>query len=243
MSEWKARRFWKAAEPVAEAGGFTVRLDGRPVKTPAKAPLIVPAFAMAEAIAAEWDAQGEQIDPNAMSVTRAANAAIDKVAHQHAEVAQMLADYGDSDLLCYRAESPVELVERQQATWDPLLDWAADTLGARLRPVTGVMHAPQDGQALATLARQVQAMDAFTLTAFHDLVSLSGSLVIGFAALHSAHDTAALWQASRVDETWQEELWGPDEEARDHAARKESAFYAAKRFHDLLGERQSGRKQ
>ncbi|HKL45932.1 MAG TPA: ATP12 family protein [Roseovarius sp.] len=233
MSEWKARRFWKAAEAVPEGGGFTVRLDGRPVKTPAKAALVVPSHAMAQAIAAEWDAQGEQIDPRAMPVTRAANAAIDKVAQQHPEVAQMIADYGDSDLLCYRAESPVELVERQRQEWDPLLDWAADALGARLRPVTGVMHAPQDGAALATLSRQVHAMDAFTLTAFHDLVSLSGSLVIGFAALHESRDIAALWQASRVDETWQEELWGPDEEAREHAARKESDFHAAKRFHDL----------
>ena len=233
MSEWKAKRFWKAAEAVREEDGFTVRLDGRAVKTPAKAPLIVPTAQMAQAIAAEWDAQEDVIDPGTMPVTRAANAALDKVRHQHGEVAQMIADYGDSDLLCYRAESPAELVQRQSRAWDPLLDWAASELGARLRPVTGVMHAPQDRAALQALSARVHKMEAFTLTAFHDLVSLSGSLVIGFAALHELHDTATLWRLSRIDETWQEEQWGIDDEAAEHAARKESDFYAAKRFHDL----------
>ncbi|MEE4347985.1 MAG: ATP12 family chaperone protein, partial [Paracoccaceae bacterium] len=113
MSEWKAKRFWKAATPVETEGGFTVQLDGRAVKTPAKTPLVVPTRAMAAAIAAEWDAQEGAIDPRTMPVTRSANAAIDKVATQHAEVAQMIADYGDSDLLCYRAPGPVELIERQ----------------------------------------------------------------------------------------------------------------------------------
>ena len=233
MSEWKAKRFWKAADVAEEGGGFTVRLDGRPVKTPAKSPLVVPTPQMAQAIAAEWDAQEDVIDPGSMPVTRAANAALDKVRPQHAEVAQMIADYGDADLLCYRADSPAELVQRQAEAWDPLLDWAARDLGARLRPVTGVMHAPQDATALRTLSERVHKMEAFTLTAFHDLVSLSGSLVIGFSALHDLHDTATLWRLSRIDETWQEDQWGTDEEAAALAARKESDFFAAKRFHDL----------
>jgi len=233
MSEWKAKRFWKAADVVEAGHGFTVQLDGRSVKTPAKAPLVVPTHAMAQAIATEWDAQEDTIDPNSMPVTRAANAAIDKVSHQHAEVAQMIAGYGDTDLICYRTDSPVELVERQAAAWDPLLDWAADTLGARLKPITGLMHSPQDPKALAALAQRVHHMDAYRLTAFHDLVGLSGSLIIGFAALHDLHKIEALWQVSRIDETWQEELWGVDEEAQKQAARKESEFLAAKRFHDL----------
>jgi chaperone required for assembly of F1-ATPase len=234
MSEWKAKRFWKAAEVDARDDGFAVRLDGRPVKTPAKAPLLVPTLSMARAIAAEWDAQDDVIDPHSMPVTRAANAAIDKVRHQHAEVAQMIADYGDADLLCYRAASPVELIQRQAQAWDPLLDWAADSFSVRLHTVTGVMHAPQDQADLAVLAGHVHKMDAFVLTAFHDLVSLSGSLIIGFATLSGYRAPEELWQISRVDELWQQELWGVDEEAAEHAARKENDFLAAKRFHDLV---------
>ncbi len=233
MSDWKAKRFWKSADVAETEAGFTVHLDGRAVKTPAKAPLVVPTHAMAQAIAAEWDAQDGHIDPNKMPVTRAANAAIDKVSHQHAEVAQMIAGYGDTDLICYRADSPVELVARQAAAWDPLLEWAAEALGARLKPVTGLMHSPQDPKALAALAQRVHQLDAYRLTAFHDLVGLSGSLIIGFAALHDLHDIQALWRLSRVDETWQEDLWGVDEEAQEQAAKKESEFQSAKIFYDL----------
>lgn len=233
MSEWKAKRFWKEASVVETDGGFSVELDGRGVKTPAKRKLVVPTQAMAQAIAAEWDAQEGEINPAQMPVTRSANAAIDKVTVQHAEVAQMLADYADSDLLCYRAESPVELVARQAEAWDPLLDWADDTFGARLTPVAGVMHHPQSPKALEILGKQAHGMDAFTLTAFHDLVSLSGSFIIGLAALHDMREPQALWQLSRVDERWQEELWGPDEEAQAVAARKENEFLHAKTFHNL----------
>ena len=140
---WTAKRFWTDATVEEAAQGFTVRLDGRAVKTPAKAELVVPTTAMAEAIAQEWQAQDEVIDPNSMPVTRSANAAIDKVTAQFKEVADMLAAYGDSDVTCYRADTPDSLVARQAAAWDPLLEWAAVTFGARLFPVQGVMHAPQ----------------------------------------------------------------------------------------------------
>ncbi|NHQ74011.1 ATPase [Roseovarius gahaiensis] len=233
MSEWKAKRFWKTAKVAETEQGFTVHLDGRTVKTPAKAPLVVPTRAMANAIAQEWDAQEGDIAPYTMPVTRAANAAIDKVTHQHAEVAQMIAGYGDTDLICYRADSPAELVARQAEAWDPLLDWAADILDARLKPVTGIMYSPQDPKALAALAQRVHQMDAYSLTAFHDLVGMSGSLIIGFAALHDLHDIQALWRLSRIDEIWQAELWGVDEEAQEQAAKKESEFLAAKIFYDL----------
>lgn len=233
MSEWKAKRFWKEAQVVEAEGGFAVELDGRPVRTPLKSAMTLPSRAMAEAVAAEWDAQEGEIRPVSMPVTRAANAAIDKVTRQHREVAEMLAAYGDSDLLCYRADSPQELVERQAEAWDPLLDWADATFGARLIPVEGVMHAPQNPRALERLAAPVHAMDAFRLTAFHDLVGISGSLVIGLAAIHEVKDIGTLWRLSRIDETWQEEQWGIDEDARAQAAMKESDFYAAKRFHDL----------
>ena len=182
MSDWKQKRFWKDTRAVATEGGFTVELDGRRVKTPAKAPLLLPSQAMAEAIAAEWDAQEEGVNPETMPFTRSANAAIDKVANQHAEVADMLADYGDSDLLCYRADAPQELVKRQMQEWDPILDWADQALGARLEPRSGLMHMPQEEAALQSLRDQVHGLDNFQLAAFHDLVCMSGSLVLGFAA-------------------------------------------------------------
>lgn len=232
MSEWKQKRFWTTATPAQVDTGWTVTLDGRAVKTPAKAALVLPTGAMAEAIAAEWDAQDEVVNPLSMPFTRSANAAIDKVAIQHAEVADMLADYGDADLLCYRADGPQELIDRQAEQWDPYLDWAADALGARLVPRTGLMHESQDASALATLSKQVHALSNFELAAFHDLVSLSGSLILGFAAAQDLHAAPTIWAASRLDEIWQEEQWGEDEEAQKVAAIKQASFLHAKAFFD-----------
>lgn len=233
MSDWKPKRFWTSSNVVEAAGGHTVELDGRRVKTPAKAPLILPTRTMAEAVAAEWDAQETEIDPSRMPFTRSANAAIDKVRHQHAEVADMLADYGDSDLLCYRAAHPQALLERQARTWDPALDWAAATLDARLEARAGVMHLPQPSDAVDRLRAQVHMLNEFQLAAFHDLVSLSGSLVLGFAAAQNWRNADEIWRMSRVDELWQIEQWGEDEEALAAASVKEAAFLHAKRFFDL----------
>ena len=227
MSEWKAKRFWKEATVEDAEGGFTVKLDGRPVKTPAKRPLILPTLPMAEVISAEWDAQEGEIKPHLMPATKTANAAIDKVATQHAEVADMLAAYGDSDLLCYRADAPEGLVARQAEQWDPMLDWAARELGARLEPRTGVIHAPQDPVALEKLSARTHALSAFELAAFHDLVSLSGSLILGFAATAHERPLEVLWEISRLDEIWQAEQWGKDEEAEAMAEIKKASFLHA----------------
>ncbi|MBY6139494.1 ATPase [Leisingera daeponensis] len=233
MSGWAQKRFWKAVTVAESAEGFAVELDGRRVKTPAKAPLAVPTREMAEAIAAEWDAQTESVDPKTMPCTRSANAAIDKVTHQHSEVAVMLSEYGDSDLLCYRAESPVELAARQAAEWDPVLDWAEGEFGARLQVRTGVLHQPQEAAALAVLSEKVHAMTPFQLAAFHDLVGISGSLILGFAAAYGWRSADGIWQLSRLDERWQEEQWGEDEEARAAAEVKRQEFLHAKRFYDF----------
>ena len=235
MSEWKAKRFWKEVNVDAGEGGYSVLLDTRPVRTPAKAPLTLPTRAMAEAVAAEWEAQEAEIDPMSMPATRAANAAIDKVAIQFDEVADMLSAYGDSDLLCYRAEAPDELVARQASAWEPLLDWAQETYGARLETRTGIMHAPQSPEALARLAAELRKMSPFQLAAFHDLVALSGSLVLALAATRDHLPIAELWARSRVDELWQEEQWGRDEEAFEAAEVKRAAFLNAKQFYDLTG--------
>lgn len=232
MSDWAPKRFWKKVEVVEHANGFSVALDGRSVRTPAKKPLIVPTRAMAAMIAAEWDAQIEKVDPETMPVMRGANAAIDKVATQHSEVAEMLAAYGDSDLLCYRADSPEELVARQAVGWDPLLDWAEAEFGQRLSVFAGVMHESQPLAALEPMTKAVHRLSAFEMAAFHDLVSLSGSLVIGFAAARNVTDAERLWDLSRIDEDWQAEQWGIDDEAAENAGIKRKSFLNAKRFFD-----------
>ena len=233
MSEWAPKRFWTETTVTEGDAGFGIALDGRPVKTPAKAALLVPTRALAEAIAAEWDAQAETVDPRTMPVTRGANAAIDKVSRQHTEVAEMLAAYGDSDLTCYRADAPMSLVARQAEGWDPLLDWVEETYGVRLEPRTGVMPVPQPPETLARLAREVHAMTPFALTGFHDLVSLSGSLVIGLAATRDLQPIDVLWDLSRIDETFQAEEWGVDEEAAEAEAIKRASFLRAKQFFDM----------
>ena len=231
MSEWKAKRFWKQATVAPEGDGFTVLLDGRTIRTPARQPLVVPVRALADRIAAEWDAQQDKIDPNTMPFTRSANAAIDKVRAQRAEVNDLIAAYGDADLLCYRAEAPVELVARQAAAWDPLLAWARDEQGLDLQAFTGVVHQPQSAGALARAVELTKAMDAFELAAFHDLVSLSGSFVLGLAAARRMRPPQELWELSRLDETWQQEHWGIDDEAAASAAIKSAAFqHAAELF-------------
>ena len=234
MSEWKAKRFWQAANVAEVGGGFGVALDGRPVKTPAKAGLVVPSRALAQGIAAEWDAQEKEIKPETMPLTRAANAAIDKVAVQFTEVADMLAAYGDSDLTCYRATEPAGLIERQAEAWDPLLDWAGQRFGARLKPTQGVMHVAQAPGSLKLVSAPLYEMTEFELTAMHDLVSLSGSLVIGLAAFEDAFSLADLWTWSRIDERWQEELWGEDDEATALAGVKRASFFAAHHFLELV---------
>lgn len=233
MSEWAPKRFWQNAEVAQSGTGYAVTLDGRAVKTPAKTALVVPTEALAREIAAEWAAQQDRVDPTSMPFTRMANSALDKVAPQHGAVADMLAAYGDSDLLCYRADSPQGLIERQQEGWDPLLDWAASDLSARLMPVVGVMHAPQDPLALARLSEAVHGQSAFALAAFHDLVSMSGSLVLALAVIRGACAPDAAWSLSRIDETWQEEQWGVDEDAEIIAQKKRGEFLHAAVFHSL----------
>jgi chaperone required for assembly of F1-ATPase len=232
MTGWAPRRFWKAATAVEMPQGFGVALDGRPVRTPAKALLVVPTARLAAAIAAEWDAQTGEVRPATMPLTRAANAMIDRVAPQPEAVAAEIAGYGASDLLCYRAEAPAALRARQAAAWDPLLAFAAETFGAPLRCTAGVMPLAQPAESLARLSAVVRAQDACALTALSDLVSLSGSLVIGLAVLHG-QAAETLWPLSCIDEAWQAELWGRDEEAEAALALRRAAFLDAARFLDL----------
>lgn len=233
MSGWTAKRFWKVVTVAREEGGHTVLLDARPVRTPAKAPLLLPSRAMAEAVASEWSSVDEKVDPRLMPVTRRANAAIDKVAGQFDEVAQLVADYGGSDLLCYRAEAPEALTEAQAKAWDPLVDWAAEMFGARLQVTRGVVPVAQAPEALARLAAEVRATTPFQLTALYDLVGLSGSLILGLAATRDEFDAESLWTLSRLDEEWQAAHWGEDEDASTNAALKRTDFLRARHFWEL----------
>lgn len=230
MSQWTPRRFWTAASVVPAEGGFAVQLDGKPVRTPLKAPLVVPTEALAREIAAEWQAVEGKVDPSRMPFTRMANSAIDKVVPQFDAIAAMLAEYGGSDLVCYRADDPEELAARQAAAWDPLLDWAAEELGAPLIATIGVMHRAQPEASLDSLHQAVRALDAFQLSAFHDLVALSGSLVIALALIRDRIEPEEAWRLGRIDEVWQIEQWGEDEEAAELVAFKREEFLRAHRF-------------
>jgi chaperone required for assembly of F1-ATPase len=230
MSGARRKRFYTSVTVSEHEGGFGVSLDGRAIKTPAKALLSVPTADLAGYIAAEWDAQGDRINPEAMPATRFANAAIDKVRVQFAEVADMLGAYGETDLLCYRAEAPVELTARQAAAWDPLLDWAARRFGVDWQVTTGIMPTPQQPETLTTLRAHLDGFTAFQLTAFHDLVALPGSLVIGLAATENQSPVEDLWRWSRIDEDWQIEQWGRDDEADAQASRRHQSFRDAARF-------------
>jgi chaperone required for assembly of F1-ATPase len=235
MSSWAAKRFWQSATVAEAPGGFRVLLDAREVKTPAKTPLIVPTQALAEAIAAEWQAQDTKVRPETMPFTRSANSALDKVTPQFAEVAELIAAYGASDLLCYRAGHPTELVARQAAAWDPLLDWSAKVLSAPLTVTTGIVPIDQPAASVAALCARVQALTPFQLAGFHDLVAISGSLVLGFAISLGKIDVTEGWALSRIDETWQIEQWGEDEEASASEAVRKAGMMHAARFFALCG--------
>jgi chaperone required for assembly of F1-ATPase len=228
------KRFWTETEAVERPGGWGIMLDGRPLKTPARAELILLNAALAEAVRAEWAAAGDTIDPRAMPLTGLANAAIERVAAEPTRFAANLASYGESDLLCYRAESPDELVARQAAVWDPPLDWARARYDVHFTVTSGVMHRAQPAATIARLGEAVNALDAFALAALAPVVTITGSLVLGLALIEQAMTADALWAAAHVDETWQAECWGEDALATQALAVKRAEFDAAVRFLGVL---------
>lgn len=235
MSGWAPKRFWKQAEVVKAAQGFTVTLDGKGLKTPAKTAFWVPSRDLAEAVAAEWQAQADKVKPETMPFTRMANSALDKVMPQFAAVADMLAAYGGSDLLCYRAEAPQELVAKQAAHWDPLLAWAEAEFGSRLNQTAGIMPIAQPPESQTPLHAAVHALSPFQLAAFHDLVAILGSLILALGVARGKLSADAAFDLSRIDEHWQAELWGWDEEAAESEAIKRASLTDAARFFALCG--------
>jgi chaperone required for assembly of F1-ATPase len=228
------KRFYKEAAVAAGEGGFAILLDGRPVRTPARNALAIPTETLADAIAGEWAAQGERIDPQSMPLSGLANAAIDRVAPDPAAFARGLAAYGESDLLCYRAEGPEPLVRRQQELWDPLLGWARRRYDVEIATATGIVHRAQPAATLARLGRAVAAFDPFRLAALSPLVTISGSLVIALALAEGEIGIDRAWAAAELDETWQAERWGADPLAAAALDARRRAFDAACGFLSLL---------
>lgn len=225
------KRFYKAAT-AGEDGA--ILLDGRPVRTPGRAPLIVPRASLAEAIAAEWTAQGEEIDPRAMPLTGLANAAIDRVAPDAAAFAKPLALHAETDLLCYRAEEPPELIAAEAAAWDPLLAWARRRYDVHFEVVRGIVHRPQPEATIARLGEALAARDMFALAAMNPLVTIGGSLVAALALAEDAIAAAAAFDATHVDELWQARRWGEDVLATTARAARRRDFLAAAEFLGLL---------
>jgi chaperone required for assembly of F1-ATPase len=221
------KRFYSQAHAgEGEGGGFPLLLDGKAVKTPARRSLATPAKALTEAIAAEWNSQADVIDPARMPLTRLANAVIDAVADATVPVAGEVAQFLGSDLLCYRAETPAGLVERQTQAWDPVLAWANDTLGARFVLAQGIVHVAQPGGALAA-ARAKIPTEPWRLGAVALITTLTGSGLLALALAYNALEPDAAWAAAHVDEDWQMSQWGRDEDALERRAFRRAEFEAA----------------
>ncbi len=225
------KRFWTVAEVVAADGGWTVALDGKPVRTPARAALLLPTRALADAVAGEWEAQGPEVRPLDMPLTGLSNAAIDRIGP---EIAAAIAAYGAHDLTCYRAEGPSGLVARQAAAWDPVLAWATRRYDVAFVVTAGIAPVDQPVPTLKRLRAAVETLGPFALAGLHPVVSVTGSLVLGLALIERAIDAAAAWDAGEIDAAWQIEQWGDDPLAEAPRAARRTALMAGARLLALI---------
>ena len=230
------KKFYKSADAAEQGGGFTVQLDGRAIKTPAKTAFIVPGRALADAIAQEWQDQDEELDIASMSLTGLSYAAIDRVRIHREDIAQDIAAYAANDLLCYRADNPQELVARQSDAWDPILDWARDTLDIDLVTVAGIISAEQSPEAPAKARAQVDACDDFMLAGLDRLTHITGSLILALAVRHGRIDATEAYELGHLEERWQAELWGTDAEAEQRHETRIRELVSAERFVRLLAD-------
>jgi len=228
------KRFWTDVTVEPDESGWAILLDGRSLKTPARAALAVPTQALAEAIAEEWRSVGETVDPRAMPLTGLANAAIDRVAPDRQAFAQGLARYAEADLACYRVEGPRELVAQQELSWDPLLAWARRRYDVEFATTCGLMHVAQPGATVERLSHAIAALDAFQLAGLSPLVTVGGSLVAGLAVIEKAIGADEAWKAVSIDEQWQLDQWGADAEAEKALDNRRRDFMAGARLLELL---------
>jgi chaperone required for assembly of F1-ATPase len=228
------KRFWTDVTVEPDESGWAILLDGRSLKTPARAALAVPTQALAEAIAEEWRSVGETVDPRAMPLTGLANAAIDRVAPDRQAFAQGLARYAEADLACYRVEGPRELVAQQELSWDPLLAWARRRYVVDFASTCGLMHVAQPGATVERLSHAIAALDAFQLAGLSPLVTVGGSLVAGLAVIEKAIGADEAWKAVSIDEQWQLDQWGADAEAEKALDNRRRDFMAGARLLELV---------
>ena len=212
------KRFYKDVSVAPVEGGFGVLLDGKPVKTPARNGLTLPTQKLADAIAAEWREQGEEIVATSMPLLRLANSVIDGVADNQDGVIDAILRFGENDLLCYRAHQPRDLAVRQCEGWDPLLDWARQKFGAQMTVAHGLNHVDQPAEALAALRGALKQFDALTLGALHVIASITGSTVLALAVAEGKVSPVRAFTLSRIDETYQAEKWGEDAQAAKRAS-------------------------
>lgn len=232
-----SKRFYKAvsvAEEPSEPGAAVVLLDGKPVKTPGRQAFQLPNEALAEAIAQEWRAQGEEINPHTMPLTKLANTAIDGVRLRQDEVARDILGFAGTDLLCYRADGPAGLVALQDELWNPVLDWARRHLGARFHVAEGVIHVSQPPESLAAVGLVLDEFEPFGLAALHVMTALTGSALLSLAVAKRKLSAEQAWAAAHVDEDWQNRRWGEDAEAMERRRRRFVDFEAAAKLLRLL---------
>ena len=224
------KRFYKSAAVVEKTGFFHVEIDGKPVRTPGRAELAVERSDLADALCAEWNAQGEWIDPQSMPFTQFVNTSIDRVSVQMDGVRDSILAFAGSDLLCYRAETPKKLADLQSAAWDPVLDWLKSEYGATFEISTGVMPVVQSSGAVEKINQRLKTYDAFGLSGLHVLTSLMGSVFLALAVAEKRLEPEAAWSAAHVDEDWQIAQWGGDAEAETRRARRLGEMLVAARF-------------
>jgi chaperone required for assembly of F1-ATPase len=228
------KRFYKTVSTASASDGWRILLDGKPIRTPAKSFLVVPTSALAQALAGEWDAQIGTVNPHAMPLNRTANTILDRIAGNRDAVVSEIANYGETDVICYFAEAPDDLVARQQTQWEPLLVWVRETLHVELKTSVGIMHQPQHTNAIQKLHMAVAACPDWQLAALHTIVSISGSLVIGLALLAGRLTVEQAWAAGQVDELFQVEFWGEDRFAAKNRADRLADLTSAAAFLRLL---------
>jgi chaperone required for assembly of F1-ATPase len=228
------KRRYTEAGIVAAGDLFAIALDGKTIRTPAKRDLVVPTPALAAAIAAEWQAQGDEVKPHTMPLTRLASTAIDLVAQRREQVVEEIVAYAGSDLLCYRAEQPPELIAREHAAWQPLVDWATLRYDAPLIVTSGILPVRQLPETMRAFASAVEEYDHLLLTALHAITTVAGSLVIALAVLDGRIDAAEAFAVAQLDETFEIEKWGEDEEQSERRAALRDDIAAAAQFAALL---------
>ena len=228
------KRFWTRAEAVRQGRGWGVALDGRPVRTPARAVLETPTESLAQAIAEEWNGVDETLDPRALPLAGLANAAIDRIAPDREAFVANLASYAQGDLACYRADSPRELVARQAEPWDALLAWARRRYDVDFCTTSGITHVDQPPATVERLAHALAVLDPFRLAGLSPMVTIGGSLLAALAVLEEALTAGEAWEVVTVDDRWQLEQWGSDTEAETALENRRKEFLAAAQFLELL---------